>query len=159
MIYALSRNTWQRCNEPADGTRDIDMARFSNIAILLKQSFRFAPRKIREYLFVMYNVKKCASDWLQNTRYRLTEIVAHTPVWKKLLASIGSNTFFVIQYWKFAKKVLDPILTNIFFSYGHLLSTDKALTLPSLKCISRRCVYLTFWHYSLQPPLIWEKLL
>ena len=39
---------------------------------------------------------------------------------KKLLVSIGSNTFFALKYWKFSKKVLDPILTNTFFSYGSL---------------------------------------
>ena len=40
------------------------------------------------------------------------------PYEKKVLASIGSNTFFAITYCKFTKKVLDPILTNSFFSYG-----------------------------------------
>ena len=37
---------------------------------------------------------------------------------KKVLVSIGSSTFFAnFQYFR-AKKVLDPILTNTFFSYG-----------------------------------------
>ena len=40
------------------------------------------------------------------------------PYEKKVLASIGSNTFFTIKYWKFSKKVLDPILINTFFLYG-----------------------------------------
>ena len=40
------------------------------------------------------------------------------PYEKKVLVSIGSNTFFALKYWKFAKKVLDPILTNTFCSYG-----------------------------------------
>ena len=31
---------------------------------------------------------------------------------KKVLLSIGSNTFRTIMCWKFAKKILDPILTN-----------------------------------------------
>ena len=34
---------------------------------------------------------------------------------KKVLVSIGSNTFFAIKYCKFAKKVLAPILTSLFF--------------------------------------------
>ena len=37
------------------------------------------------------------------------------PYEKKVLVSIGSNTFFALRYSKFAKKVLDPILTNTFF--------------------------------------------
>ena len=36
----------------------------------------------------------------------------------KVLVSIGSNTFCAIKYWKFTKKVLDPILTNNFFQTG-----------------------------------------
>ena len=31
------------------------------------------------------------------------------PYKKKVLLSIGSNPFFAIEYWKFAKKLLDPI--------------------------------------------------
>ena len=34
--------------------------------------------------------------------------------WRKL----GSRQKSIGEYWKFAKKVLDPILTNTFFSYG-----------------------------------------
>ena len=37
---------------------------------------------------------------------------------KKVLVRIGSNIFFYLKYWKFAKKVLDPILSNTFFLYG-----------------------------------------
>ena len=34
---------------------------------------------------------------------------------KKILVSIGSNTFFAKKDWEFVKKVLDPILSNTFF--------------------------------------------
>ena len=40
------------------------------------------------------------------------------PYEKKVLVNIGSNTFVALKYWKFAKKVLDPIRTNTFFLYG-----------------------------------------
>ena len=40
---------------------------------------------------------------------------------EKKMASIASNTFFVIKYWKFTKKVLDPIFTNTFFHTGKML--------------------------------------
>ena len=43
------------------------------------------------------------------------------PYEKKVLVSIGSNTFFALKYWKFPKKVLDPILTNTFFHTGKKL--------------------------------------
>ena len=46
------------------------------------------------------------------------------PYEKKVLVSIGSNTFFALKYWKFAKKVLDPILDNTFFSYGRLIEKN-----------------------------------
>ena len=32
------------------------------------------------------------------------------PLWRKALISIGCNTFFRDKVWKFAKRVLDPIL-------------------------------------------------
>ena len=40
------------------------------------------------------------------------------PYEKKVLVSIPSNTFSAIKYWKFAKKVLDLIITDTFFHTG-----------------------------------------
>ena len=42
------------------------------------------------------------------------------PYKKKVLESIEFNTFFTIKYWKFAKKVLDSILTGLFFHTGYI---------------------------------------
>ena len=48
--------------------------------------------------------------------------------------SIGSNTFIAIKYWKFAKKVLGPILTNTFFLFGEC-EQEMARLLHSLPLI------------------------
>ena len=53
-----------------------------------------------------------------------TENYRLNPYEKKVLVSIGSNTFFALTYWKFAKKVLDPILTNTFFYTGRVANRD-----------------------------------
>ena len=51
---------------------------------------------------------------------------SNCPYEKKVLVSMGSSTFFAnFQYFR-AKKVLDPILTNIFFSYGWKTKTETS---------------------------------
>ena len=62
---------------------------------------------------------------------RLQMLVYRSPYEKKVLINIGSSTFFAnFQHFR-AKKVLDPILTNTFFSYG----SDRCWRDKLSKCI------------------------
>ena len=76
--------------------------------------FRTSCRNLWRYWII---IKEHASQQISFV-WTFTSDKSITPYEKKVLVSIGSNTFLALKYWKFAKKVLDPILTNTFFYTG-----------------------------------------
>ena len=97
----------------------------------------------------MWNRRVCVGGSLENLNLRklkventLGKVTEKQPVWKKVLVSIGSNTFFAIKYWKFAKKVLDPILTNTFFFMRESRSRGNR------SIVGRRGKVFMDWHFG-----------